>query len=165
MLLWPIRLPTPAPAPDRRLDMLDMLDIDPPDIREARLARLELPVSSPLEDPKKGFPMRGMEATAGTSLIISNPWSSFLVFSRLCPPPTFIPNPAPNFVPLFVLEITSISSSDPSSMVVDWAFLSPAVRVFGTSIVSGSSKSESVSSESPVSSKSSSSSYFFLLPP
>ena len=80
-------------------------------------------------------------------------------------PPPFIVNPAPNFVPLFVLEITSMSSSDPSSMVVDWAFESPAVRVFGTSIVSGSSKSESVSSESPVSSKSSSSSYFFLVPP
>ena len=58
-----------------------------------------------------------------------------------------------------------MSSSDPSSIGVDWALVSLADRVFGTSIVSGSSKSESVSSESPVSSKSSSSSYFFLLPP
>ena len=37
MLLWLIRPPIPAPAPDRRLDMLDMLDIEPPDIRAARL--------------------------------------------------------------------------------------------------------------------------------
>ena len=82
MLLWLIRPPIP-PAPERRLDMLFMLDMLPPAIREARLARLGL-VSSPLDAPKKGFPILGMEA--GTSLTISNPGSSFFVFSRLWPP-------------------------------------------------------------------------------
>ena len=88
MLLWLINPPIPpaAPAPDSRLDMLDMLDIEPPPIRAARGPRLGLAESRPLVPPKKGLPILGMEA--GTSLIISNPWSSFLVFSRLWPPAT-----------------------------------------------------------------------------
>ena len=73
----------PAAAPERRLDMLFMLDILPPVIRAARLDRLGL-VSNPVVPPKKGFPILGM--AAGTSLMISNPWSSFLVFRRLWPP-------------------------------------------------------------------------------
>ena len=84
MLLWLIRPPMPpAAAPERRLDMLFMLDILPPVIRAARLDRLGL-VSNPVVPPKKGFPILGM--AAGTSLMISNPWSSFLVFRRLWPP-------------------------------------------------------------------------------
>lgn len=83
MLLWLIRPPIapPAPAPERRLDMLDMLDMEPPPIRAASGPRLGLAESRPLVPPKKGLPIRGMEA--GTSLMISKPWSSFLVFSRL----------------------------------------------------------------------------------
>ena len=90
MLLWLMRLPippTPPAAPVSRLDRLDMLDMEPPDIRAARLDRLLLPWI-PLVGPKKGrFPILGM--AGGTSLIISNPWSSFLVFSRLWPPTTW----------------------------------------------------------------------------
>ena len=64
--------------------MLDMLDMEPPPIRAASGPRLGLAESRPLVPPKKGLPIRGMEA--GTSLMISKPWSSFLVFSRLWPP-------------------------------------------------------------------------------
>ena len=67
--IWELLRPAP-----RRLDMLFMLDILPPVIRAARLDRLGL-VSKPVVPPKIGFPILGM--AAGTSLMISNPSSSF----------------------------------------------------------------------------------------
>ena len=85
MLLWLsilFMLLEPEPMPASKLLMLLMLLRLPPLIRAARLERLGL--LNMLLAPVKGLPILGMEP--GTSLMISNPWSSlFFVFNNEAP--------------------------------------------------------------------------------